>query len=237
MLRTTCTLWSGLLGIAAFWFLLGELAPVSAQPGFPPRPPFMPPGGIHPPGSPFGQNNPGGGFGPHMPSGPMFETVWTCGKCGREVGRGNGLPPGSCPYCGVKFINGFGPSNPPANGGMPPMNPPNGSMPPGANPGAPNNPDAGAAPQGPVTLPPAPRDESEPMTLPEAPPSTPPATGTNTGSQSFTPVFSAKLVLGGLALVAALVLVGVAGVVVLINMNSNNAPTPRRRRRRVDDFD
>src|SRR5262249_14426932 len=132
--------WSGLLGITALFFLLCSLATVQAQPGFPPnppRPPFMPPGGFPPnppmPGNPFGVNNNPVGFPPHVP-GHMFETVWTCGKCGREVGRG-GMAPGSCPYCGVKFINGFGPSNVgPNGGGMPPTNPPNGMVPPGTNP-------------------------------------------------------------------------------------------------------
>jgi hypothetical protein len=240
---TTGTLWFGLLGIAAVCFLLGDVSPVHAQPGFPPRPPFRPPGIPNPPmpGNPFGQNNPGGGF---KPPGPLFETVWVCGKCGREVQRiQDGPPPSSCPHCGVKFRNGFGPANPPANGG-PPMNPPNGLAPPadnnpqGPNPAGPNNPDGGAAPRGPRTLPFEPQDEAEPVKLPDPPPpASPSSAGSSSGSQSFTPVFSPKLVLGGLALVAALVLVGVAGAIVLINMNSNNSPPPRRRRRRVDDFD
>jgi hypothetical protein len=240
MLRTTCLLGAGLLGIAASWFLFGELSPAQAQPGFPPRPPIMPPGGIpHPPmpGNPFGQNNPGGGFGPR---GPLFESVWKCGKCGQEAGRGD-LPPANCPHCGVRFVNGFGPSNGPGNGGDMPMNPP--TKPPGGNnpgmvnPPPANNPDSGMRPQGPGATPPAPRDESEPVLSPDTTPSAPSSGGSNSGNKSFTPVFSPKLVLGGLALVAAVVLVGVAGTIVLLNMNANKTPPPRRRRRRVDDFD
>lgn len=65
---------------------------------------------------------------PFMPTIPTFERVWTCEKCGKEVGRGN-YPPASCQHCGVRLINGIGGGDKPiGNGG----NAPNGTMPPSA---------------------------------------------------------------------------------------------------------
>src|SRR6476646_1382902 len=62
---------------------------------------------------PHGGGSGGGGFNGRMPGmgGPLFETVWTCGKCGKEIGRG-AFPPSQCPYCGVRLINGVGPADP-----------------------------------------------------------------------------------------------------------------------------
>src|SRR5690348_16543018 len=106
---------------------------IVASPTFPPaQAQLMPPRGGGSAGGP-----PPGGFQGRMPGtrGPLIERVWTCGHCGKEVGRGN-TPPAQCPFCGVRFINGFGPSNPQANNGNPP--PPNngGQMPPdNPNPG------------------------------------------------------------------------------------------------------
>ena len=39
--------------------------------------------------------------GPTFPTAPSLERVWTCEKCGKEVGRGN-YPPSSCQHCGVR---------------------------------------------------------------------------------------------------------------------------------------
>ena len=53
---------------------------------------------------------------PQMPEGPRFggiERVWTCGKCGKEIGRG-AFPPGTCPHCGVRIVNGMGGGDQPA---------------------------------------------------------------------------------------------------------------------------
>jgi hypothetical protein len=95
------------------------------------------------------------GFNGQMPGtgGPLFEHVWTCGKCGREIGRGN-FPPATCPYCGVRLVNGIGPADPQYNNGNQPA-PNNGG------PMAPNNPqlnpNAGMMPpndQGSGTMPP-----------------------------------------------------------------------------------
>jgi DNA-directed RNA polymerase subunit RPC12/RpoP len=42
--------------------------------------------------------------------GSLFEHVFSCGKCGKELGRSDrpfDKPPyDKCPYCGVRFING-----------------------------------------------------------------------------------------------------------------------------------
>ncbi len=75
--------------------------------------------------------------------GPRFETVWTCGKCRREVARGNhSHPPANCPYCGVRLVNGHGPAAPgttmPGSPLMPPaitptIPPPITTIPPPAN--------------------------------------------------------------------------------------------------------
>ncbi|MBX9623335.1 MAG: transposase [Gemmataceae bacterium] len=75
-----------------------------------------------PPGAPFGGPNfpggPGGitGMGgpPTRPDSgmggfggvPRFESVWTCSKCGHEVGRGTFKPDvANCPKCGTRFGN------------------------------------------------------------------------------------------------------------------------------------
>lgn len=116
--------------------------PGGAGGGGPVGPPGMPGGGgggFTQPGMPGGADR---GFGrpampamPEMPKPPeprmpdiprmpdfprpgnLFETVWKCGKCQAELGRGSVKPAvNSCPHCGVNFINGggFGPFTPPA---------------------------------------------------------------------------------------------------------------------------
>jgi hypothetical protein len=40
---------------------------------------------------------------PHF--GPMFEMVYTCNGCGKEVGRGTRPDVANCPHCGVRFNN------------------------------------------------------------------------------------------------------------------------------------
>lgn len=53
--------------------------------------------------------------------GGAIERVWTCGKCGKEIGRG-AFPPNTCQHCGVRIINGMGGGDRPAqndnNGGF-----------------------------------------------------------------------------------------------------------------------
>lgn len=50
---------------------------------------------------------------------PTIERIWTCSKCRAEIGRG-AFPPGTCPNCGVRIINGVGGPNPPGPNPMPP---------------------------------------------------------------------------------------------------------------------
>lgn len=49
---------------------------------------------------------------------PIFENVWTCGACGKVIGKG-AAPPGTCPFCGVRIINGVG-GAPNVNPNLPP---------------------------------------------------------------------------------------------------------------------
>lgn len=71
--------------------------------------PDMPGGPQMPrPNMPGGPIGPPGGFG-----GPLFETVWKCGKCQKEIGTG-AFPPATCPHCGVHLINGMGNGDKPA---------------------------------------------------------------------------------------------------------------------------
>ena len=49
---------------------------------------------------------------PRIPGGPTFENIWTCQKCGKEVGRG-AFPPATCPHCGVQLFGGIGRGDPP----------------------------------------------------------------------------------------------------------------------------
>jgi hypothetical protein len=123
----------GLLGVAAV--LLGGLVVPSVLAQFPR-------GGQIPAPAP----NPG--MRPQMPdfpAGPQVERVWTCTGCGKEIGRGN-FPPGTCPHCNAKIVNGIGNGDKPAqpdNGGVVPNPGGYGRQPgqvqpnPGLNPGGP----------------------------------------------------------------------------------------------------
>jgi hypothetical protein len=114
--------------------VLFSSAPAQVPPGRPgpgnSRPPFGPngPGLPRPPGFP---NVPGGLPGPTNPLNPNppefrppseLEFIWTCSKCGKELGRGAFQPRvDKCPSCGANFINGIGPRSNPFN---PPENTP-----------------------------------------------------------------------------------------------------------------
>jgi hypothetical protein len=208
--------------------------------------------------------HPGGGFQGRMPGmgGPLFETVWKCGRCGREVARGNTPPPASCPFCGVRFINGFGPPGPAPNNGNQPApnngqanNPMPGMMPPAnQNSGQvpPNNPLPNpAAPQGDAQANAAPPAAPPPVVLPPVvndPPAAedPPAAANSAGkgvqvgsgpspthSGSRIPA-AARVLIGLAAVLAALVLLVVGGIVVYNLAVANTAEPagrPRRRRR------
>ena len=262
------------LGLLVVALCLGS---ARAQFNPPPQNPFMPPGGPQQPG----------GFNGRMPGmgGPLFENVWTCGKCGREIGRGN-FPPATCPYCGVRLINGIGPADPkynngnqpaPNNGAMMPPNNPNPGMMPGMMPpnnqnsgqvppnGQPNNPNPGvmpgmqpndpAGPQGGVQAQGAPVPPPGPAVMPPAgndPPGLedPPAAenvaagglgadtrgATAPGSRLPLPV---RVFIGFAALLAAMVVLVVGGIVVY-NLAVNNSVEPvarPRKRRRLAEVD
>lgn len=138
-------------GFVVALFLFGVAPTVHAQPGFGggfPNGGAMPIGGGFPQGGfpqpptgfsgrPVGFTGISGISGNMPPSGisgirgvsggmpgPRFESVWTCGNCRKEVARGNfSRPPANCPHCGVRLVNGVGPSTPNNPPKMPPMNP------------------------------------------------------------------------------------------------------------------
>ena len=70
-------------------------------------------------GQPPTANFPTGSNFPTIPTGPLLERVWSCEKCGKEVGRGN-YPPSSCQHCGVQLINGIGRGDRPTGTGTSP---------------------------------------------------------------------------------------------------------------------
>jgi DNA-directed RNA polymerase subunit RPC12/RpoP len=216
------------------------LGPVQAQrpgmPGIPPRPPL------------FGPRP--GGAGPNMPGagGPLFERVWTCSHCGREIGRGN-APPAKCPYCGVKLINGIGPADPKYNGGndnpppanhpgmtppvqpnqpaAPPPNPQSGA-PPQAAAAPPNG--AGGQPRGGVINDPPIADEGEEPAAGPAAKAAPAGTATTEPVPQW--VSFRRAVLGIAAMLAALVLLAVAVIVAYNVIVNQQRPAPSRGRRR-----
>ena len=79
----------------------------------PPQPKIQPPPPIQPPPIQPPKIQP-----PPPIQVPQFEQVWTCGKCGKVMGNG-AFPPGTCPHCGVKIINGIDKGGAPPN----PINP------------------------------------------------------------------------------------------------------------------
>ena len=92
--------------------------PPIVQPPRPPiiQPPVMPPPIVQPPVMPPPIVQ------PPINQPPRFERVWTCGKCREAIGTG-AFPPGNCPFCGVRIINGHGPANPPPRNENPHQNP------------------------------------------------------------------------------------------------------------------
>lgn len=113
------------LGVGFLVGLAYSQGPGGPRPGGQPggNPGFQPPGGnpgFQPPGGNVGGvpggfqgGNPGGVPGGN-PGGfqggvPMMTKVWTCGKCGAQVGIGENKPNISrCPHCGVRLGSGGG---------------------------------------------------------------------------------------------------------------------------------
>jgi DNA-directed RNA polymerase subunit RPC12/RpoP len=173
----------------------------------------------------------------------LFEHVWTCSHCGKELGRsssGIDRPPyDSCPYCGAKFMNNIGgkfqrpgSSFRPSDGGPPPSHqqPPGGFAPPSnsGGPGAPPN--SGQPPGGPSGGFGPGRDGSPDADVNEEEPAFPedsdlPSTGTQ-GSFSSLRLW---LLVGGLVV---LMLAGGAGGVVLILIGMKRRKPARASKRR-----
>lgn len=220
-----------------FWILLALAMPLTSilaagflnaqQPPFP-KPP-QPGGGFMPP------NNPGGGFKPpNMPSGqiqiPKIERVWTCGKCGKEIGKG-AWPPATCPFCGTKLINGVGNGgdNPfQGNGGLPAGNAGSGSggiVPPASGGQVGSPPPGGSKPFIPpvTTVPPPPGDATN---------------GGNANRSSETGGRRLGLIIAAVVVIGLLFLTAVAGVgCFLIWMFVFNAGKPTQRKKRRPDSD
>ncbi len=181
--------------------------------------------------------------------GPRFS--FTCSNCGKEVGQGNSRlmdAPSSCPFCGVRFINGgmgrgaTEPANPgmapPGNPGMmpptgiPPMGPPvDQGFPPNAGLPADNGIPPAAAPPDVQPAPPA-----NPVVNPERA-ADPPAAATNT-TTAATEKSGRGLMIG---LIVGIILVGVGILIggtwlMIVSLRSNGKSGGKRRRpRRYDD--
>jgi hypothetical protein len=212
------------LVLAAFGVCLGS---ARAQPGM--RPPRVPGPVVNPPGP----------LNPRMPGmdGPVIKHVWTCSRCGHEIGDG-AFPPAQCPFCGAKIINGVGPSQPGFGGGNGPPNPggmPNmpGGVPPPNNPAPPPVPDNQQFPVlgPPVGNDPGPGNFNVPDgSLQRDAPSAGP--GSSSGVR-----IAAVVLLGLAALLAVVVLIVVAVVVVYgLSARGKEAPRPRRRRRLAQQY-
>jgi hypothetical protein len=190
----------------------GSITGMTRPPNFP-TPPSITPTPIPSPPS----FNP-----PSMPRGPQFETVWTCGKCNAELGRGNVKPSyDSCPRCGVRFVNGGG------GGGFSLVSPPLpqnfSSPPPAANSTDPDlfpRGSGGPASSGPSeSARPAPESSSS---------SSDPGPG-KTGSLVL------KIMLGVFGVMFLLGIIG--GICLIVAANRGSKPTRRARREDLDDDD
>ena len=166
------------------------------------------------PGPPFGGGGMGGGF----------EFVYTCTNCRKEVGRGRtGLDgPASCPFCGVRFINGgFG-------GGGGPAMPPFGDIP-----GFPPSNFRPAQPA-PVMPPQQPAALAQPFMAPQAP-----ISGDASNSTTVAAPSGSKWLIPGIIAMVVLGLLGVGGVWMMLASMNKDEPALRRsrKRRRRDDDD
>lgn len=228
------------LGLLTVLALCLFLDPAQAQLGGRPRPGFGPPIPVPPINPPRIPGMPGGPAGPGMPplgpGIPTFENVWTCSKCGKELGRGKTLAEKpnytQCPFCGAHFINGGGfgaaPLNPGPGLGLP--NQPNPTLPNGPqvpNPVVPNGPQATnpALPNLPTVGPAGPSAANPPA-----------ASSSSTSDTEVSPGSARKIGIGIGIVVAAVVLVGLA-VFVIVNGSSGGSGKKRRRRARDDYYD
>lgn len=174
---------------------------------------------------------------PNIPRGPLFENVWSCGKCKAELGRGNVKPSyDSCPKCGVRFINGGGGGG---TGGFGLVNPPppvdngnsgNNSQPPSFGNAAPADPDliprgnSGASNNG----------DAQSFTAPKSTPDSGTVTAAEEKPTSKTGSIILKIMIGVFAL---LFLIGIAGGIFLIAAANKGSKPTKKSRRRIDDED
>lgn len=177
--------------------------------------------------------NPGmNGPGMNIPSGPLFERIWSCEKCGKDIGRGN-FPPANCPHCGVRLINGIGKGDKPSGGGN------SGPIYPNNIPGAPNSggltPPMPAPPTNPPYTPVEPPNYTPNPTYPAYQPSTiqpaDPSTSSNGPSIGRVLIIVAAVVTGVVIFIVAVIIVM---IIVTRNASSsiNQASRGKRRRRR-----
>jgi len=195
----------------------GGVTGIPRPPSFPqppsiPRPPTFTPPNIPSP--------------PSFPRGPSFETVWSCGKCRAELGRGNSKPSfDACPKCGARFVNGGGGGN---GGGFGLISPP-----PPADVGG-----GATSPSDPDLMPRGATGNSgaiEPPTATSPPPS---ASGDSNAKPEEKPASKTgslilKIMIG---VFAVLFLIGIAGgAFLIVAANKGSKPTKKSRRVRDDD--
>ncbi len=168
--------------------------------------------------------------GPTFPTGPLLERVWSCEKCGKEVGRGN-FPPSSCQHCGVQLINGIGRGDLPTGTGTSPNMP---ITAPGT--GMPSGP--GVIPMAPTT-PYVPPSNYPPANYPSTTYTTTPAPATAPSSR---PLGTVLIIIAGVVTgVVLLIVIGVIATVVIAR-GASKRPARRskvaaRRKRKVRDED
>jgi hypothetical protein len=159
--------------------------------------------------------------GPGFGGGGRTETVWTCSRCGFELGRGP-VDPGqpSCPRCGVKFNGSSGPGAVGAIPSTPPISPPTAA--PSGAPELPINPFAGGRP------------------APSASSSEPTASSSDSSASSSEEQPSGRsrtikligIVCGAIFLIGAIAVLGV-----VLAMNASASKPTRRPSRRAFEID
>jgi hypothetical protein len=176
---------------------------------------------------------------PSIPRGPLFENVWSCGKCKAELGRGNVKPSyDSCPKCGVRFINGGGGGT----GGFGLVTPPppldNGNT---GNNSPPPSFGGNAAPADPDLIPRGNsgssnnNSDTQTFTAPKSTPDSGTVSAAEEKPASKTGSMILKIMIGVFALLFLVVIAG--GIFLIAAANKGSKPAKKSRRRRLDDED
>lgn len=176
------------------------------------------PGGMRPPGMPRGPGMGGGPIGPP-------QNVWSCGKCGNELGRGTFRPAlMTCSKCGLVYRNGFArDTNPNAGiGGAPNPNPPANPFVPPATGNPPPNPNPNPF------VPPATGNNPPVLAPPPAATSTAPTTSGISGPM---------IAVGIVVVILGLAMVGGVIALIVYSQKSASAGASRKRRRPRNDYD